>query len=511
MHWLILPDPRKNIALAFQDVPGARAWLAQQPQAQAQQTLAALCLQVEAVDGAAIDPALAIELLGQLRKAAVPLQDNLEARYTRKALPLPEDDYRVFDLAASFWLRLGVAYLRRQAALPAAERSLALNRAACALRLAAYCHFLAAYECPLSIDRLLFGVLALASRDGLLEQPLPDRDFPHLGASTIAGHLAWAFLLRLIDPYRLTATQLAVANRAISRWRELTPFRSAPDSDPRARDLDLAPLYGAALPPEVPRWLGLRSVDRKLRQRLDALRQGETPETLKLGRELSTAACIRLLEDLQHSLEAHEREPSTEVGEIALAFGGEDAFALLRGEYLNPTGSIDIGSGALAHQRMALFGFDRVSQVATAVKRIEVTTEKWTLLDGMVIRPAGGDGGRRMSPCLVAAQLHGKAQLGVLFGLQVSAGDVLTGGLHWYDGEIEAGWLKRPELREQSTPRIPAFLIRDGESLSLILPASIGARLGIGLTIDGTSLEHLQPREVLERGVDFVRYACRAG
>ena len=508
MHWLVLPDPRKNIAPAFQDLPTARAWLAQQPQAQPLQTLAALGLQVEAIDGGDMAPAVAIELLGLLRRAAVPLQDNIEPRYTRKALPLPEDDRRAFELAARFWQRLGIAYLRLAPGLPGEARGLPLNRAACALRMAATCYFLAAYECPLALDRQLFGVLDAANRDGLLDQALPDRDFPNLGDSTIAGHLAWAFLLRLVAPYRLTAAQLTVANRAISRWRELTTFRATPDSDPRARELDLAPLFGGALPDGLPRWLGVRSVVRKIRQRIEALKQGESPESLKLGRELSPAACIRLLEELKGSLETHEREPSTEVGELALAFGGENAYAVLRGEYLNPVGALDEKSDPLAHQRMALFGFDRISQVATAVKRIEVPSETWTMVDGMVVRPAGLEDVRRISPCLVAAQYRGRPHLGVLFGLQVTVADVLTGGVHWYEGRVEAGWLKRGEQR---APRIPVFLVHDGAALSLILPASIGARLGVGITIDGTSVEHLQPREVLERGVDFVRYACKAG
>jgi hypothetical protein len=85
-----------------------------------------------------------------------------------------------------------------------------------------------------------------ASDAGLLDQPLTDPAFPHLGESTVGGHLAWAILLRLIDPYRLTAPQLTVANRAISRWRELVSFRSTPDSDPRAHDIDLAPLVPAS-------------------------------------------------------------------------------------------------------------------------------------------------------------------------------------------------------------------------------------------------------------------------
>ncbi len=512
MHWLVLPDPRKNIGAAFVDATGAKDWLARQPRGNPQQTLAALALQVEAIDGGPLAPALAVELLGLLRKTAVPLQEHIEPRFARKPLPLAADDHRAFDLISRFWQRLGVAYLRRCGELADDLRSLALNRAASALRLAAHSHFLAAYECPLALDRLLFAVLALAARDGLPGAALPDKDFPHLGDTTVGGHLAWALLLRQIDPYRLTMPQLAVTNRALSRWRELAEFRSEADDDPRAFDLDLGPLYGGPLPPEVPRWLGLRAIDRKLRKRLEALAAGATPEELKLGRELSGPACCRLFEEIRHSLSAPERELSAEVGEIALSFGGEDAYAVLRGEHLNTAGDIDIGSAILAHQRTALFGFDRVEQAPTAVvRRITVASETWRQLDGMVLRTSTGDATRRLAPCLVAAQVHGQPRLGVLFGLQVTSGDALTGGLHWYEGEIEAGWLKRPELRAAAGPRTPAFLIREAEQLSLVLPATAGARLGVGLTVGGTSLEHLRPDEVLERGVDFVRYACRAG
>ncbi|MDR0776341.1 MAG: hypothetical protein LBE81_06855 [Azonexus sp.] len=511
MYRLILPDPRKNIALAFQDVSEARAWLAKQPRAHPQQTLAALAMQVEAIDGSAGgDPALAIELLGLLRTAAVPLQEHIEPRFVRKALPLPADDYRAFELVARFWHRLGVAYLRRYEELGIQGRSLALNRAACALRLAAHSHFLAAYECPVALDRLLLGLLALAIHDNVLARPLPDGDFPHLGAATVGGHLAWAFLLRLIDPYRLTAPQLAVANRALSRWRELAEFRSEPDTDARARNLDLSALYGAPLPDEAPRWLDIRAVDRKLRGRLETLQQGVSPEALKLGRELSPTASIRLLKEVRHSLSMPERETGEEPGDTALAFGSEDAYAVLRGDYLNAIGDIDIDSSVLAHQRTALFGFDRAEQATTAIKRIEVATETWKQFDGMVLRPSVAPGPRRQAPCLVAAHVRGQARLGVLFGLQVMTGDVLSGGLHWYEGEIEAGWLKRTEPRSRASGHIPAFLICQDEELSLVLPATAGVRVGVTLAIGGATLEHLQPDEVLERGVDFVRYACHA-
>lgn len=510
MPRLLLPDPRKNIEAAFQDVAGAKAWLSRQALAQPPQALAAICLQVEAIDGSRLPAPLAVELLDLLRAAAVPLQEALESRYTRKPLPLSDEERRLFELAVRVWLRLGIAYLRRIDALPAALHGLAFNRAAGTLRLAVYCHFLAAYECSLALDRLLFGVLAAASEAGLLARPLTDPAFPHLGESTIGGHLAWTLLLRLIDPYRLTAAQLAVTNRAISRWRELVSFRSTPDSDPRAHDIDLMPMSGGHIEAGLPRWLGVRSVARKLDQRIAALKAGESPESLKLGRELSAAACIRLLEELRFSLDAHERESAGENGEITLSFGGEAAYALLHGDYLNRPDRLDSSSASLAHQRMALFGFDRVESLATTVKRIDVPGETWTIIDGMLIRAAGQPGSRHQSPCLVAASLEGKPRLGVLFGLQVTAGDVLTGGLHWYPEAIEAGWLKRADPLESKGPRTPVFVLRDGEDLSLVLPASAGARLGVGVAIEGAAIAHLLPQEVLERGIDFVRYACRS-
>ncbi len=160
MHWLTLPEPRKNIELAFSDRASAKAWLDAQPKTQPQPLLAALAMQVEAIDAVGLDPALTVELLNLLRRASVVAQDAIQARYVRKALPMPEDDERAFELAQRFWLRLGVAYLRVVPDLAPAAKALPLNRAACAFRMAEYCHFLAARECPRILEQLLCAVLA---------------------------------------------------------------------------------------------------------------------------------------------------------------------------------------------------------------------------------------------------------------------------------------------------------------------------------------------------------------
>jgi len=507
MHWLTLPEPRKNIALAFHDLSSAKTWLAGQPQAQPMHMLAAISLQIEAIEASSLPPALAVELLNLMRKAAVPAQEAIEPHYIRKALPLLDDDQRTFDVAQRLWRRLGIAYLRQAEHCTPTEKPFVLHRAACAIRMTEYCHFLAARECPAILDQILFAILGLAHDDASLKEVLPDPDFPHLGDMSIAGHLAWAFLLRLTDPYRLSAAQLAVANRAISRWRELAVFQSLPDDDPRGHSVDLGPLFGGAFPEGVPRWLEVRKVTRKIAQRIAALKEGESPEALKLGRELSPTACIRLLGTIEVSLESHTQPRTSEIGEIELAFGAEYAYAAFTGEMIAPSGSLDVSSATLAHQRTAIFGFDQVSSLATAVKKLNVPGENWLLVDGKAIRPADRKGARRQSPCLIASSSFGAPRLGVMVGLQSIPGGALAADLEWYEQRIEAGRLARPAVPGQAVAVIPVFLLQNGRDCSLIVPSVAAIRLDTGVTLEGTSVSHLVPTEVLERGVNFVRYA----
>lgn len=508
MHWLNLPAAEPSRASAFADLASARAWLAAQPQAQPLRMLELLGEQINALDAAQLVPALAIEQLDLLHGATVTALGSLESRYTRKPLPLPADEQQIFAASQQLWTRLGIAYLRLAPHFAPKDKCRPLFRAAHAFRTAEFCHFQAACACPPLLDRLLFAVLQQAESAAILRLPLSDRDLPHLGEGNIAGILAWAFLVRLIDPYRLTGPQLNVANRALSRWRELCSFHGEADQGRRARDIPLALLFGGELPEGMPRWLGIRSIARKIEARIEALHNGETPESLRLGRELSGTACIRLLTDIDHYLQARVLRPSGESGQVDLAFGPENAYAVFTGTRLNPDASMDIGSAALANERMAVFGFDRVSRMPTAVRRLEIPSEVWQVSDGLASRsPEAGE--RRQAPCLIAAPAARQARLGVLRGLLVDAGGQLGGNLDWYDAQIEACTLKPLGPREEKMPRVAAFLLHEGSKLSLLLPGNAPVRPGIGLALEGGTLEHLVPLEVIERGIDFVRYACR--
>ena len=260
----------------------------------------------------------------------------------------------------------------------------------------------------------------------------------------------------------------------------------------------------------MPAWLNVRPVARKLRRRIESLRNGESPEELKLGRELSAAACIRLFKDLESMLRDQPGQASTEIGDIDLVFGHDNLYAAIKGKELNPRGELTEKPSALAHQRMAIFGFDRQSQMPTAVRKIEVASERWTLVDGKAVRAPIAGGARRQSPCLVAATRQGEKRLGVLFALQATESGTLSGGLHWYDETPAAGWMRPSPAQGQDASRTPAFLLRgDDGDISLLLPASASIRLDVELRLMECPVNRLIPTEVLERGVDFVRYACR--
>ena len=97
--------------------------------------------------------------------------------------------------------------------------------------------------------------------------------------------------------------------------------------------------------------------------------------------------------------------------------------------------------------------------------------------------------------------------LGVLEGLHTSASGSLTADLKWYEGPIEAGRLMGTSAQQSKQPITPGFLMHDGDQYSLLVPATAGVRLNVVLGFQASSLSRLLPTEVLERGVDFVRYA----
>ena len=508
MHRLRLPEPRRDITPAFQDAESAQAWLGALAANPPLEVFSALLEQVQAIDAAAMPAADAVGLLNQLRALAVPLHSLVEAQFTRKALPMLAGEEHAFGISHRLWMQFGIAYLRYAPQCTPANRALPLHRAATAFRLAQYCHFLAARTCPPVADHLLLMALVAAEANGVLRRPLADPDLPQHGKGSISGQLAWAILMRMADPYHLTAIQLPIVDRLYSRWRELVGFQSEPDRNGETYVVDLAAVFEDALPPGIPRYLNLRAAAIKLGQRIRLLGAGESPETLKLGRSLSAPAAIRLLRDLEQYLQPPSRTAPQTKDEIELVFGSEDAYALLRDRILNPAGDQKTDQ-PLFYQRKGVFGVEHASPRRTARNRQTVPGEHWKLTGSLATRAPRAEAIRRRAPSLVAALVAERPSLGILTSLQCDDDGALSGRLRWYDEEAEACNLKRLAPRGNRLVRVPAFLLRHKWGISLVLPADAGARLSAALDLADCSVEQVIPTEVVDRGSDFMHYACK--
>ncbi len=80
--------------------------------------------------------------------------------------------------------------------------------------------------------------------------------------------------------------------------------------------------------------------------------------------------------------------------------------------------------------------------------------------------------------------------------------------LEWFE-TVEAGSLKQLAPQGERLVRVPAFVLAEaGQPTSLIVPPGAGVRLRVTVEIAGTSIHALVPTAILERGTDFIRYAC---
>ena len=507
MNWQQLPRPHAGAAPAFADPVAAQGWLASIAALPPAGALAALGAQVDAVDGAGWSGPNVVQSLNVLRAAAVPVHALAEGDYARKALPLDEGTERIFATAERFWRHLAIAYLRAAPQCTPANRCLPLQRATHALRLAQHTAFVAGRTINAGLDPLFATALGLAEANGVLDRPLADADFPNEGKGTIAGQIAWALMLRLLDPYHLTLVQLPFANRLLRRWRELTSLQATPGTVRRAHLLDIGHLLGCPLPPEASRYLNLRSISHKLAGRIQALEAGESPEALNLGRALSTAAALRLLKDFEHHLVRRVRPGGAPAGDFELVFGAEGAYAVFKNRLLNATGRDDVSHETDVYRRPMLPSVAQAQR--TTATPLKVAGEPWRCTaDGGAVRAAGSTGGRHTSPCLVSAMIGKRPRLGILGSLRSTDDGSLSGEIGWLEGEIEAGCLRQLLPRGDRQLRIPAFVLRAGETLSLILPPEAGTRLGVRQDLAGMPLPDATPDEVVTRGSDFVLFAC---
>jgi len=221
------------------------------------------------------------------------------------------------------------------------------------------------------------------------------------------------------------------------------------------------------------------------------------------------------MRDLDHALRPKPKPigNTLDLNTIDLVFGNENLYFLLTGKTLTEN-KLSSQSASVSHDRIAVFGFDNITNRIDHVAKTQAPAETWTVEDNWILR-AAPDGGQVVVPLLVGIrpEKDGVPQLAVLLGLRQTNDGWLAANLRLLPKPPASGIQK---VAGAATPgaqpnRQPVFLLpaEDEEDAhpTICLPTGSGLRQGSLLALEESPVEHIRLGEVVERGSNFVRFA----
>ncbi|MDQ5960297.1 MAG: cyclic-di-GMP-binding protein [Pseudomonadota bacterium] len=534
MTWFSLPAMRADKPPAFADMAACTDWLNTQPLANAPLMQEVLATQLDSLNGWQISPRERYKILETLRKAVVAIETESIKRYEYRPLPLLPIEQKAFDASCRIWRGLAIGYLHCLRACLDGDSALAEHRAKIAhrtlvsLRLEQLSRYRGGSVVPGSWWRLLHAVLASAEQLGVTDTSISDRLFAETRESTPAAQYAMAILLHLSRPHELSRSQFSAAVRWLARWREQAKVLSsaAAARDARSVLIDLSSdtaVHTGSTSPAMPRWLVVDNALGKLKNRIKSLREGQSPEELRLGAGLPADACIGLMQFLHGALQSpsapltNSRDEKRSIGVSSTI---EGIHRLLGGKPVGVEVAATTKSNRTVHEQIAIFGHagaaERIENAAASQTAV-VKLEQWKLVaegngELTLLRAPGSDGERLGSRSLVAVSdpIAGLPSLAMVRSLAVLE-----------DGSLCAIVRLLPSAplpfvatgREKMTNRVvqyPAiFLPAAGQvdkPASLFVPAGAMAKL---TRLDVSDLpDGLKVGSPLDRGANFERLRC---
>ncbi|MDR2787609.1 MAG: hypothetical protein LBD06_04475 [Candidatus Accumulibacter sp.] len=506
-------------------------WLAAQPQSDPLCMLPGLLARIEALGLLDVPPHERLKTLEVLRKTVFAVGAACQRQCEDDPLPLGTGKQATLSMTRRLWRGYALGYrqclqacLDDAASLSREAAARAAHRTAICLRAEQLVGYAGGFAPALGFWKSFHALFSAAERLGCLTETQEDRLFGETRTSSVFGQYAMALMLHLARPFSLSSGQLAAVTRWLARWRERVQIdEQAPEARHDPIPLDLAadrPVREGEGKARQPRWLSLGSVQRKIRQRLDALAAGESPESLRLGDKLSAENCMTLLNRLADNLRRPpqalpadaENLPSLSVG-AGLAF----IHCLLGGKgFENALRAASAGDDDLfTRNRQAVYG-----HVAPEAPHAEAEPEHWRLArresDELVLLRLPGEGKSRLvlHGLLAVGQQEERKDylLAVITALWQNDDGILFCSADPLPGRVTP---RVAEIRNWVTGEVarhPAFQLGaagDRAQDVMLLPAGVLVRAsGIRFFDDGGELQfELRVSDCLERGdeVEFWR------
>ena len=448
MTWVNPPAMRADTRVAFSDAEGAAQWLAGLPRANVDTMLDSLDGALAALNRYALPARERYKILEVLRRAAYDTSTVASSRYEGKPLPLPAGAATTLSMVRGVWRALALGYLHCLYASLAGEEGFTAHGARAAHRLLACLRF-ERWHGDVARHALNDGFWALAHTAlhgaGMLEgeqREVEERLGEEDGQSTVSGQYVLLLMLELARPAALTRAQYVAAARWLSRWRELAELLNQPEPGALCVDVGGEQAFaGVGAAGEALRWLKLDRVLRKLKRRREALLEGASPASLRLGEGLSASACDELLgllmQRLKQTIEGCSGDGEDGVP-ITAVVGVEPVFRRLggRGVLDDLQASSTSFVSHVRHERMAVFGH---AEAADSVR--EEPGERWRLLARhgeavRVLRPAAAGGSRLSLQTLLSVE---NETGGTPFLMQVRALCARADGSLWAEATLLSG------------------------------------------------------------------------
>jgi hypothetical protein len=520
--------------VAFRNTESACAWLEAQSRHSPAGAPGILALQAEidAFNRYELSSRKRLKTLEVLRKVVFSVNGDCRRLFAGKPLPLAVEEREAFDAARRLMQSYAAGYQRCLQACLEGDASLSrygahlAHRFACCLRAEQMTCYAGGMAPGPGFWKNFHMLFLTAERLGCAEETMGDRLLGETRMSSVSGQYAMALMLYLARPFSLSGEQLAAVVRWLARWREQARIVEQADAGAGSGAcliaLDLAadgPVHegGETRTPRLPRWLSLGSVQRKLRQRREALAAGESPESLRLGDDLSVENCAALLETLaghlQHPLSGVPIAPAKVSGmsKLTVGVGLATIHHLLGGKGLDEAPHPD--GERPGEEKPAV-----LRQVTRKAPRAQAGPESWRLArredhEWTLLRLPGNGASRLSLHGLLAVKMRGYA-LALINGLWQDGSGILYCNVRPLAGEAVP---RIAEIRNWMTGEVvrhPAFQLPANEERArdlLLLPAGVLVRAsGVRfLDDDGELLMALRVADCLERGseVDFWRAA----
>ena len=532
------PGPTSVSRPSISDSKSCRQWLQGLPLTNVAAAHAEVLVQIELLNQSPISGVERLKIMEALREPVLYLQAETAKKYAGKPLPFDNSEISLWKKSLALWQALAQGYQICLQNLLDNERELeSFHGFIChrivrtlAQQMLEY-HF--AYQ-PVAekLWRDLHQAYASAEQKGVARQAVKDPLNRMMDLSSTEAAYVSALLISLADPYHMTARQLGLLDRWLSKWASrvsITREQPAPlhaELKLATVTVDLALAQGAGMLKEQDlsnssRYLDTNQLAVTLLKRIRHLRKGGSPSELDISDECVQPACEAFLSMLYQQwceplpIRSYDRRAGAAKAQVAFTVPAIHFFA--NGEkVMKQPGETDNLSWSEI-QDIQVFGHVSNHTAKLQASQRGYASEVWQIADESAL------GFRLTADGMHAARIHQNQLVAVR---APDARSFALGEVRWLrhrqDGMLEMGVKTfpgipiaigvRPPVLISSLPGKyqPAFLLPEIPALrtaaSLILPVGwfnkdrpleilFEDRLTVRLT------------ELLEKGADFERVA----